>query len=148
MNLYLSAFAKGIAYTFIYMLRDDSTQGYWGLFDTNYQPKKSGTYLHNLTTVLAGAGAGGMPGRLNYSIAKEPQTVHDLLLQKGDGTFALAVWDDRPGGGTDDVTVNLVTPRATVRIYDPTTGTSPTQTLAAASTVALTLGDHPLIIVL
>jgi hypothetical protein len=33
-----------------------------------------------------------------------------------------------------------------VRIYDPTTGTSPTQTLTAANSVSLTLGDHPLIV--
>ncbi len=53
LNLYLSAYKRGFAYTFIYMLRDDTSQGYWGLFDTSYSPKKSGTYLHNLTTVLA-----------------------------------------------------------------------------------------------
>ena len=145
MDLYLSAFKQGFAYTFIYMLRDDPNQGYWGLFDTGYQPKTSGTYLHNLTTILAGAGTNA-PGKLDYSVAPEPATVHDLLLQKSDGTFALVLWDERPGGGSDTVTVNLGTSRPNVTVYDPTTGTAPTQTLHGVSAVPLTLGDHPVVI--
>jgi hypothetical protein len=145
MNLYLSAFKRGFSYTFIYMLRDDPQQGYWGLFDTSYNPKKSGTYLHNLTTILADTGARAA-GKLDYSIAAEPVTVHDLLLQRSDGTFALVVWDERPSGGSDSVTVDLSTSRPTITVYDPTTGTSPSQTLHDASAVPLTLTDHPVVI--
>jgi hypothetical protein len=148
LNLYLAAFKRGWAYTFVYMLRDDPAQGYWGLFDTGYQPKKSGTYLHNLTTILADPTppSSPAPGLLDYSVANEPATVHDLLLQKGDGTFELVVWDERPGGGTDGVTVDLGAPRAAVKVYDPTLGTSATQTLSAVGSVALTLGDHPVVV--
>jgi hypothetical protein len=142
LNLYLSAFKQGFAYTFIYMLRDDPNQGYWGLFDTSYNPKTSGTYLHNLTTILADTGARA-PGKLDYSIAAEPATVHDLLLQRSDGTFALVVWDEKPSGGSDLVTVDLGSSRATVAVFDPTTGTSPGQTLHDVSSVPLTLSDHP-----
>jgi hypothetical protein len=146
MNLYLSAFKQGFTYTFIYMLRDDPVQGYWGLFDTSYQPKTSGTYLHNLTTILADTATMTAPGKLDYSIAAEPTTVHDLLAQKSDGTFELVVWDERPSGGSDAITVDLTTPRATVKVYDPTTGTAPGQTLHGVSSVALTLSDHPMIL--
>ncbi len=145
LDLYLSAFKQGFSYTFIYMLRDDPNQGYWGLFDTSYNPKKSGTYLHNLTTILADAGSRA-PGKLDYVIAGEPATVHDLLLQKSDGTFALAVWDEKPSGGSDAVTVDLGTSRATVTVYDPTMGTSPSQTLSGVRSVPLTLSDHPVVL--
>ena len=145
LNLYLSAFKQGFSYTFIYMLRDDPNQGYWGLFDTSYNPKKSGTYLHNLTTLLADTGSRS-PGKLDYAISGEPATVHDLLLQKSDGTFALVVWDERPTGGSDMVTVDLHTSRATVTVYDPTTGTSPSQSLQNVSAVPLTLSDHPVVL--
>jgi hypothetical protein len=145
LNLYLSAFKRGFAYTFIYMLRDDPSQGYWGLFDTSYNPKRSGLYLHNLTTILADSGRAAT-GKLDYAIAGEPATVHDLLLQKSTGTFELVVWDERPTGGSDSVTVNLTTPRATVKVYDPTTGSSPATTLHAVTSVPLTLGDHPMIL--
>lgn len=154
LDLYLSAYKQGFTYTFIYMLRDDPVQGYWGLFDTSYNPKTSGTYVHNLTTILADTGARA-PGKLNYTIANEPATVHDLLLQKSDGTFDLVVWDERflgegadagSSGGSDSVTVDLGSSRAMVEIYDPTTGTSATQTLHSVGSVMLTLTDHPVVI--
>ena len=145
LDLYLAGFKRGWTYTFIYMMRDDPAQGYWGLFDTSYAPKTSGTYMHNLTAILADSGS--MPaGKLDYTIANEPATVHDLLLQKGDGTFELAVWDEHPAGGSDDVTVTFGAPRPTVTVYDPTTGTAPTKTMTAAASVALTLTDHPLVV--
>jgi hypothetical protein len=145
LNLYLSAYKRGWAYTFVYMLRDDPSQGYWGLFDTTYQPKTSGTYLHNLTTILADAGARS-PGRLSYAIASEPATVHDLLLQKSSGTFELVVWDEHPAGGSDAVVVDLQSPRASVKVYDPTMGTSAVRSLSGVSSVSLTLTDHPVIL--
>jgi hypothetical protein len=145
LNLYLSAFKRGWAYTFLYMLRDDPNQGIWGLFDTSYQPKRSGTYLHNLTTILADTSS-RTPGRLDYSIASEPATVHDLLLQKSDGTFDVIVWDERPAGGTDAVTVNLGASRSVAKAFDPTMGTAPTQTLPNVGSISLTLGDHPIVL--
>src|SRR5262249_16045904 len=111
LNLYLSAFARGWSYTFIYMLRDDPVQGYWGLFDVNYAPKLSGTYLHNLTAILTDTGASA-PGRLAYSIPNEPTTVHDLLLQKSSVAFELAVWNERPSGGSNDVSIVFDSVRA------------------------------------
>lgn len=145
LNLYLEAFKRGWAYTFIYMLRDDPSQGAFGLFDSSYQPKKSGTYLHNLTTILADPGA-RQPGLLNYTVATQPTTVHDLLMQKSDGTFELAIWDERPGGGSDNVAVGLGAVRAVVKVYDPTMGTSPVQMLLNVSSVPLVLSDHPVVI--
>ena len=145
LNLYLAGFARGWKHTFIYMLRDDPVQGYWGLFDTDYNPKRSGTYLHNLTTILSDTGT-GTPGQLPYSIPNQPSTVHDLLMQKSNGTFELAVWNERPSGGSNDVTVDLGGARASVLVYDPTIGTTPQQTLTNVSSVMLTLTDHPMII--
>lgn len=146
LNLYLAAFARGWSYTFIYMLRDDPTQGYWGLFGTDYSAKTSGTYVHNLTAILADTPGGAAPGHLNYSIAGEPVTVHDLLLQKADRTFELAVWDERADGSADAVAVDLGRSYSTVNVYDPTTGTAPVMTLDDVATVSLTLSDHPVII--
>ena len=145
LDLYLSAFKRGFSYTFIYMLRDDPVQGYWGLFDTSYAPKTSGTYVHNLTTILADTGA-APAGKLDYAVASEPATVHDLLLRKADGRFELVVWDEKLSGGTDAVTVDLKTTRASVRVYDPTTGTAAVKTLTAVTSVPLTLSDHPVVI--
>ena len=44
------------------------------------------------------------------------------------------------------VTLDLRKPRDTVRVYDPTTGTAPMQTLHGVTSVPLTLSDHPVVI--
>jgi len=124
------------------MLRDDPNQGYWGLFHTDYTAKLSANYLHNLTTILADT-VSFTPSSLNYSIPSEPSTVHDLLIQKSNGTFELVVWSEL-ASGTNPVTVNLGGTH-TVNQYDPTVGTTPTS-LGSVSSVSLTLSDHPVIL--
>jgi hypothetical protein len=144
LNLYLAAFKRGWSYTFIYMLHDDPGQGYWGLFHTDYTAKRSAICLHNLTTILADK-TSSTPGSLNYSVPGEPATVHDLLLQKSNGSFELAVWGEQVSG-SHDITVNLGASFANVNVYDPTIGTSATQALSNVDSIPLTLSDHPLII--
>ena len=65
-----------------------------------------GHYLHNLTTILADQSSNFTPRKLDYNILDKPTTVHDLLIQKSDGTLELAVWGER-AKGSDDVTVKF-----------------------------------------
>jgi hypothetical protein len=149
LDVYLAQFKRGWSHTCIYLLRDrtdESGNQTFGFYRPDYSPRPAATYLHNLTTILADSGSARPRGALNYSIANQPATVHDLLLQKSNGTFELVVWGERFSGGSDDVTVSLGAASAAVRIYDPTTGTSPTQTLTNVGSVALTLSDHPVIV--
>ncbi len=150
LNLYLAQYKRGYTKTFIYQLRDGEggNSSLWGFFDAAYNPKPSATYLRNLTTILNdNRSVSSTPGALNYSIASEPATVHDMLLQKSTGPFELVVWDERSvGEATDHVTVNLGGSHTTVNIYDVTVGAAPVQTLANVSSVPLTMTDHPMII--
>lgn len=145
-NTYLAQFKRGWTYTFIYELVDEQgSTGDQGLYHSDFTPKASATYIHDLTTILADAKTLPGPGRLDYAIAGEPPTVHDLLLQKSSGTFELVVWDER-ASGTDAVVVSLGKSRKTVDVYDVTTGTTPVKTLANVASVPLTLSDHALVI--
>ncbi len=145
LNLYLAAFKRGWTYTFVYMLHDSASQGAWGFVRGDYSHKVSATYLHNLTTILADRSSNFTPRKLEYSILDKPTTVHDLLLQKSDGTLDLAVWGER-AKGSDDVRVKFGAAQASVRVFDPTVGTAPLRTLANVNSVRLTLSDHPLIV--
>ena len=98
-----------------------------------------------IASILDDTGEIAAPGKLNYSIANEPQTVHDLLMQKSNGTFELAVWGEQVSG-SNHISVNLGASHAEVKVYDPTIGTAPTQTLKNANSVALVVSDHVLII--
>jgi hypothetical protein len=102
-------------------------------------------YLHNLTAILADQGSLAKPGQLNYSIPEQPATVHEILLQKSDGTFELVVWNERLKGA-DEVTVHLGGMYPEVKVCDPTIGTEPIQTHRGLNSLKLTLSDHPLII--
>jgi hypothetical protein len=148
MNLYLAQFKRGYAYTSVYLLRDRTDEGgnqSFGFYQSDYSPRKAAIYLHNLTTILADKGMLSKPGQLDFTIVDQPKTVHELLLQRSDGTFQLIVWDERLSG-QDRVTVHLGITPASVRIYDPTIAVEPVQILTNAGSLELTLSDHPVII--
>ena len=145
-NTYLAQFKRGWRYTFIYQLRDgEGGNGNQGLFHSDSTPKLAATYIHNLTTILADDHPLQSPGHLNYSIASQSATVHDLLIQKSTGAFELVIWDENVRGN-DSVTVNFGRTYETAKVYDVTVGTSPGQTLSNVSSLALTLNDHALIV--
>jgi hypothetical protein len=145
LNLYLDAFKRGWSHTFIYMLRDSPAQGAWGFVHNDYTHKASANCLHNMTTILADKSSAFAPGKVSYSIPGKPATVHDLLLQKSNGTFALAVWGEKVKGA-NELTVHLGATYALVKVYDLTVGTAPIRTLDKVSSVPLTLSDHAFII--
>jgi hypothetical protein len=148
LSMYLDQFKRGWSYTAVYLLRDRTDEGgnqSFGFFKTDYTPRKAAVYLHNLTSVLADEGSPATPGRLNYSLSQQPATMHDLLLEKSNGTFELVVWNERLKG-TDEVTVHLGGTHADVKVYDPTIGLEPVQTAAMVDRLTLSLSNHPLVI--
>lgn len=148
LNLYLAQFKRGYAYTSVYLLRDRTDEAgnqSFGFFRPDYSPRKAATYLHNITTILTDKGAFVPPGHLDYTIANQPPTVHDLLLQRSDGTFQLVVWDERLDG-EDQVTVDLGVTSASVSVYDPTVGVDPVLTRRNATSLDLSLSNHPVVI--
>src|SRR5262252_5415240 len=97
-NVFLSAAKKNWSHTFIFLMFDEPSAGNsgYGLFaaepslnTTAATPKLSGTYIHNMTTILHDTTSSFTPIALNYSIPGELATVHDLLMQKSNGTYEL-----------------------------------------------------------
>ena len=142
LDVYLAQFKRGWRYTFIYQMCDveGATRTASDFTMWTMTP-----YIHNFRTILADK-LTITPGTLNYAILGEPATVHDFLMQRSDGTFYLAVWDERSTAVADSVTVSLGETHASVKVYDPTIGTAAVQTLSNVSSVPLTLSDHPLIL--
>jgi hypothetical protein len=148
LSLYLDQFRRGWSHTAVYLLRDRTDEAgnqTFGLFKPDYTPRAAAVYLHNLTTILADRGPPSQPGRLSYALPEQPATVHEMLLQKSDGTFVLVVWNERLKG-SDEVTVRLGDTFRNVRVYDPTAGTEPVRSLGEVDSLMLTLSDHPVIV--
>lgn len=149
MNLYLSQFKRGWSYTAIYLLRTRSNEPEhekYAFYKMDYTPKLATHYLHNFTTILADDGKLHSPGKMNYSIQDQPDTVHDLLLQKSNGHLFLVLWGERFLGGSDTITIHLGKTYQLVKIYDPTSGTAPIDIKRDVDAIVLEMTDHPVII--
>jgi hypothetical protein len=150
LSMYLDQFKRRWSHTAVYLLRDRTDEGgnqTFGFFKADYKPRKAAVYLHNLTTILDDKGTPVKPGQLKYAIPDQPPTMHDMLLQKSDGTLALVVWNERIKG-SDTVTIHLGGVQPTVQVCDPTTGTQPVQSASKVDALRLTLSDHPLVIMI
>jgi hypothetical protein len=150
LNLYLSQFKQGWKYTAVYLLKgraNEPEHESYAFYTLDYKPRQAAHYMHNFTTILADNEDLAAPGKLNYSIADQPATTHDLLLQKSNGNFVLVLWGERfASGGADDIQLNLGGNRKKVTIFDPITGTEAVKELNDVNTVDLSLSDHPLIV--
>jgi hypothetical protein len=149
LSVYLDQYKRGWKHTAIYLLRDRSDEGgnqTFGFYKPDYTPRMAATYLHNLSTILADKPSETAPGKLSYSISNQPTTVHDLLLQKDDGRLDLVVWAERFTGGSDNLAVYLGSKFPSVTLFDPTISTAPMLSLTNASSISLTLSNHPVII--
>ncbi|MBD3175705.1 MAG: glycosyl hydrolase, partial [Armatimonadia bacterium] len=148
LSCYLDQFTRGWSHTAVYLLRDrvdEAGNQTFGFYRPDYTPRLSAVYVHNLTTILDGDGRADGLGTLDYTIGDQPETVHDLLLQKADGTLMLVVWGERFLGGTDSITVDLGEAFGRVSIYDPTAGPEPVVTVSDIRSLDLGLTDHPLV---
>ena len=168
LSCYLAQFKQGWKYTAVYILRDrtdeegNQTYGFfvpeWNEQSHRYlsNPRLSAHYMHNFTTILADDKSIETPATLVYDIAPRPETVHDLLLQKSDGTLMLIVWGEKYefGAKPDDVVVKFNKEQRDVRIYnpaqydssDPEKGVQPVQAEKNIRSLKLSMLNHPYII--
>jgi hypothetical protein len=145
-NVYLAQFARGWRYTFIYEMIDaEGSAGAQGLYRADRSAKPAATFIHNLTTILVDNGKPASTASLSYSISNQRSTVHDLLLQKSDGTFELIIWGEQVLG-SNHVTVSFDKPFTIAKVYDITIGTTALQTLRQVAAVPLSVSDHALIL--
>ena len=80
----------GVSRTYLYELIDDPS-GNWGLLTDSFSPRPAYTAIQNFLSLLRDVNF-AQPGKLNYTLAGETQNVCQVLLQKSNGTFYLAIW--------------------------------------------------------
>ncbi len=139
----LDAMKDGDPKTYFYALFDDAS-GNFGLMNPDGSPKPAGAALHNLTSLLQDFGVSFSPGSLDYTIGDTASGDNSLLLEKSDGTYWLALWNELNSGHT--VTLNLANTASQVEIFDPLTGTSAVQTASNTNSVQINVPDHPVLV--
>jgi hypothetical protein len=98
-KLFLEYFRQGARRTFWYEAIDqwpnpnrDWLQDHFGLLRNDFSWKPAAYALRNLIAAVSRPGP-ATGGSLRYSIAA-PSNVQHLLLRRGDGSYALALWQD------------------------------------------------------
>ena len=152
-DIYLQGVRMGFDATTIYRAFNTSGDNAEGMFNVNGDEADSGNalpaanYIHNMNAIIHDTNSTFTPGTLNYSISGMPSTGYSLLMEKGNGTWELAVWGESFSSNTStSLTVNLGSTFSTVSVYDVTSGTSPVQTHSNVSSVTLSINQWPNIV--
>ncbi len=97
-RLFLENFNRGVPRTYLYELIDSKPanrltdfQASFGLLRYDGSEKPGYRAVANLTKLLADSNWEAN-GSLNYKVSGDTQNLHQTLLQKGNGTFYLALW--------------------------------------------------------
>ncbi len=151
------AFSLGCPYYVWYSLIDDTSGASIGLFTNTGTARKSAIAVKNLFTLLTDTGANALtfsPGKLNYSLANFPPVSNGVggyskLLQRSDGSFWLALWNEQVLNSTADgsdiavanvsITLTLGTTATSITVYDPSVSTTPVQSASNVSALAISL---------
>ncbi len=142
----LDGMKDGNPYTYFYSLFDDGS-GQFGLMNADGTPKPAGTALHNLISLLTDTGSTAgtfTPGSLTFTLTGAQSTDNMLLIQKSDGSDWLAIWDESAAKHT--ITLTLAGSATQILVFDPVTGTSSIASVSNSGTIALSLGNDPLLV--
>jgi hypothetical protein len=130
----------GISRTYLYELIDNSNC-YWGLLTANFSPKPAYTAIQNVLSLLRDVNF-GQPGKLNYTLAGQTQNVDQLLLQKSNGTFYLAIWLGVQSADPDNPsTIYNVAPQTVILSTNTPIGAATTYVLDDAGNVTSTSAE-------
>jgi hypothetical protein len=129
----LDAYQSGVSTTYLYELLDEKsdpsnsdTEFHYGVFNFDNTPKLAATAIHDLTSILSDTGAAASSftaGSLNYTESGNTSSDNSMLMEKSNGIFDLALWNDADAGTSsfDNITVSLSQTYSTVETYDVVT---------------------------
>lgn len=152
---------RGSLGTYIYELFDQSasntdTEKRFGIVRSDGTPKVSYNIIKNIISILNDNSTTPFWPRILDFTLSGPNTVSRTLLQKKNGVYFLALWNDLPVFNnttiTDilnspvPVTITLSTSYTNINVYDPMTSSSVKTSLSNASSVVVQVPDHPIII--
>lgn len=166
LDLLMDAFQAGVKASYMYELLDErsdpgqtNNENHYGLFRVDGTPKPVATAIHNLTSILADtapAAASFQMGTLDYTVSGLPASGNTMVFEKASGEFEVVVWAEPELWDTNiqaevaavsrSVSLDFASPQKNVAVFDPMLGTAPVATYAQASSILLSVVDHPLVI--
>ncbi len=160
-RLTLEYWNRGVVRTSLYQFMDTGSdpnvhrENNWGLVKYDGSVKPAFTALKNLIALLSDKGPSFAPGKLDYSLSGVLSTTHHTLLQKRDGRFYLALWQEVKSWDNrskkditnpdDAVTLTLAQPASALKVFRPLTGPGAIQT-GRGTSIALSVPDEVIVV--
>jgi hypothetical protein len=143
----------GVPRTYLYELIDSNTSSFFGLFSNNGTAKPAYYALKGLLNLLSDPGSTFTPTGLTYSVTGGNSQVQQILFQKRDGSFYLALWVEASSLNvateanitvpTQSVQVQLGSAAQSVTQYAwQTSGQVTTSNLTPGTSVPVTIGPQ------
>ena len=152
----------GISRTYLYEMIDDPSSLNYGLLTDSFTPRPDYTAIKNVMSLLNAMSALFRSCvKLNFAIAGQTQNVYQLLLQKSNGTFYLAIWlGVQSADAQDPSTVYSIAPQnvtlttstpiggATTYVLDDSGNMTSTSTELTNGSLPITVTDRITIVAL
>ena len=167
LNGYMDAATAGVKRTYVYELLDEkpdpqskSGEMHYGLFRNDNSPKQVAHAIRNLTSILNTSTARranvAARGTLTYTLSEMPVSGNSLLLQKKDGRFVLALWNETPiwnrATGTPTtspparVELDFGAKASRVDLYDPLVSAAPLESHRDLRQLTVNVPDHVILL--
>ena len=156
-RMLMEQYLGGLRRTYIYQLCDISLPGYqqlFGLLNLDGSPKPAYTAVAGLMNLLSDPGPAFTPTPLDVTLAGKTGHVQQMIFQKRNGTYYVALWLEDPSFNNNtyqmitvypqNITVQVTNPVTLANIYQWQDTGSVTQTpqTGAGQTTALALTDR------
>jgi hypothetical protein len=141
-RIFLEQFRRGVARTYSYELLNQfadpaqkDRESNFGLLRNDLSKKPAFEALQNLMAVLKDSGSGFTPGSLDYSLEGNEENLRQVLLQKSDGSYYLALWRATSvwdavkkitlNPGSSPISIKFNQPVSSVQLFTPNVSSAP-----------------------
>ena len=158
-RLLLEQWNAGIKRTYLYELLSEGSAPYsdYGLLRADGSQKPAFKAVSNLIALLSDQGVAFIPKTFSYKVTGGDSALHQLLLQKRDGSFYIALWVEKPSYDVNlqapiavaPEQVTLQSPRlaSTATLYQfDSAGNVANSTLQPGTTFPLTVTDKLMLV--
>ena len=139
---FLEHYRRGVSRTYSYELLDEfpdpgltNRESNFGLLRNDLSKKPAFDAVANLIGILKDPGSSFAPGSLDYSLGGNVENLRQVLLQKRDGSFYLALWrassvwdavtQTTLNPGSPDVSISFRQPISSIQLYAPNVSSAP-----------------------
>ena len=163
LTLLMEAQLTHVSRAYLYELMDghaDPTgqdrEQHFGQFRADNTPKPSAVALHNMFAILRPTRGSAADSPLSFTFSGMPASAHSLLMEKSNGTYFLAVWNEQPLWNVTllkdipvasvPVSLNLGLIAKSVKLYDPLKSAAASFAARSVVRLVLNLPDHPIFV--